>query len=659
MHLGFEARELAAMSHEPGAPNGRITGVAHDGRQAKTLVIETNLARMPLVAFATAKWLHHQDLKVEFLKGDLTGTDLKLIVLLQSAFDRWGRNNKIRFTLAQAEKQWGIHHETLKASLRRLKGISIETRALRNDPRNEMGLEISAGFGLINSWRVVSRGAIGGVEVEINAVMAALLRRGSLTLLDESTFFALAKVDEIAARLWIFLETQSRSWKYGLFASDPTEAREVAPLADLLGLKNARRGRVVKRIRVAAAVVARNDPRYSLEVVPSPERDMFTLHVNRLKQFRQPVTTNQRIGVLESAEPHPPISGEASANQRIGVHRQVQNWGLTSIPTSISTSVVTVDKPPPPGPRKTNDGATRHPVAIEGVSDSVSRAWADLPRSRPPSDKQCQVLVEKEAQWGSEQLADFLDARGAEGKDTYQTIASIFEFVRSEASAAKSRDRDLAAEAHPKRAGTELEASEQGGTRTAEQVLEETMSARLDAVLASIPASRLDTLRWRVIRLDWAPSKLYVLVSDASSDDTAWETQLAAGMARLLGQPFAVEIREKAKPHTADLPARPSVRLRITNRDQKTTRSRPEVASEVLAALVAATGARRCPRSTEEGLKIAIASRGVARVVEWLRQHVGIAVTEVGPQIVIDLANEAGGAAASEGLMPVATNRSA
>jgi hypothetical protein len=637
------------------APEVNVASIAPARRRPKALVIETNLARMPLVGFVTAKWLHSQDLKVEFLKGDLTGNDVKLIVLLQSAFDRWGTSNKIRFTLAQAESQWGVNHELVKSSLRRLKGVSIETQAIRNDPRSEVGISLTAGFGLIDSWKVVSRGRVGGVEVEINGVIAALLRRGSLTLLDKTIFFALAGEDQIAARLWIFLETQSsHSWKYGLFAASPFEAREVAPLADLLGLKNARRGRVVKRIREAAEVVARNDPGYALEVVPSPERGMFTLHVRRLKQSRHAAATNQRVGIHKSADRHPAISGAGSANQRIRVQPRVQNRRVTSSRTSIQTSVVTVDGPQTPEPRQTtNDGATRHLTAIEGVSDSVSRAWSYLPRSRLPSEKQRQVLIEKEAQWGTEQLADFLDARGAEGKDTYHALAAIFEFVRAEAGASKVRDRDLAAEGRPQRASQKPEGSGEGGSLAPWHVLEETMLAHLEAVSLAIPLARLETLRQRIIRMDWEPSKLCVLVSSSSSGDRAWEAELAGGMADILGHPFTVEIREKAKPMTTVLAERSSAPP--GRRSQRPHPARPELDPNVLAAFVAATGAQSCPPTTADGLDIATRAMGVTRVVAWLNQHAGIDISEVGPQIVLDLADGAEETGAVDSVLAIPT----
>jgi len=266
-----------------------------------TLGHETNLARVPLwdvrarplqLSLIAPTVLYGRQFR-QVAGAALTVADQRLYAELTTRYIREGcpASRRVAFSLGEAARALGhasLGGETrrlVRQSLVRLKGVTIES-ALR-DPD---GHEELMGWGLLDWYRTTTRGG-GRGWAALSEQIAYLIRRGSVTYLHAPTWDAIAGRDEIAGRLWSFLEAESLVTirRYQLFASPPgavAEERNLPAIAELLRLDWAKRAEVAKRVRRALAVIADTDPRYQVTLVKGKQLGMWRLEAARSGYLR-------------------------------------------------------------------------------------------------------------------------------------------------------------------------------------------------------------------------------------------------------------------------------------------------------------------------------------------------------------------------------------
>ena len=266
-----------------------------------TLGHETNLARVPLwdvrarplqLSLIAPTVLYGRQFR-QVAGAALTVADQRLYAELTTRYIREGcpANRRVAFSLGEAARALGhasLGGETrrlVRQSLVRLKGVTIES-ALR-DPD---GHEELMGWGLLDWYRTTTRGG-GRGWAALSEQIAYLIRRGSVTYLHAPTWDAIAGRDEIAGRLWSFLEAESLVTirRYQLFASPPgtvAEERNLPAISELLRLDWAKRAEVAKRVRRALAVIADTDPRYQVALVKGKQLGMWRLEAARSGYLR-------------------------------------------------------------------------------------------------------------------------------------------------------------------------------------------------------------------------------------------------------------------------------------------------------------------------------------------------------------------------------------
>ena len=256
-----------------------------------TLGHETNLARAPIwharprsadgETVVTPILFGHPFCKVE--GRTLTTTDQRLFAHLTTSYIRTGcpASRQVPFSLGDAasavghEMLGGKQRSLVRASLGRLRSVTFES-ALRHADGNETVL----GWGLIDSYLVTTRGG-GKGWVTLSEAVASLLQEGSVTFLHAPTWEAICAEDEVAGRLWSFLESENlgRGWRYSLFGSSQRSmtTSSVPAISDVLTLNWASRRKVAQRIGEACAVVMTHDKRYRLEIAPAKARGNWNL----------------------------------------------------------------------------------------------------------------------------------------------------------------------------------------------------------------------------------------------------------------------------------------------------------------------------------------------------------------------------------------------
>ncbi len=179
----------------------------------------------------------------------------------------------------------GWQRNAIKATLHRLRSVSIESAFRLPDGREDWMV-----WGLIDAARTTRQHETGRGWLRISQELAALLRAGSVTLIHGPTLEALIAADELAARLWTFLEaedlrgTGQKPFRYAIFPAPPRQPardRNLPALADLLRLSDMKRWRVADRIASACQVIVKHDPRYRLAVQKGTEAGMYRLDAGR------------------------------------------------------------------------------------------------------------------------------------------------------------------------------------------------------------------------------------------------------------------------------------------------------------------------------------------------------------------------------------------
>jgi hypothetical protein len=174
--------------------------------------------------------------------------------------------------------------ELLRASLLRLRSWTVESPKRRPHDGEEATL-----------WGLLERASLGGTGsgpvqgwAEFNRQVAEVLQEPSVTYLHAPTWDRLRERDELASRLWVFLETQEMPTlgrRYDLFAasSDGVSRRRSLPaVAELTELKESvLRRQTVDRIRQAAKALVELDHRYVTQVVKAGAPGMWRLEVRR------------------------------------------------------------------------------------------------------------------------------------------------------------------------------------------------------------------------------------------------------------------------------------------------------------------------------------------------------------------------------------------
>ncbi len=211
-----------------------------------TIGHETNLARSP-IWHARPRGTDDDTVVPLFLFGhpfrkvegrSLATTDQRLFAHLTTAYVRSGcpESRQVPFSLSGAsaflgyETAGGRQRSLVRCSLGRLRSVTFEF-ALRHPD----GHETVIGWGLIDGHLVTTRGG-GKGWVKISEAVAHLLQEGSVTYLHAPTWDAIRSEDEVAGRLWSFLESEriGKAWRYPLLSSE--HSAPTLSIADVLQL---------------------------------------------------------------------------------------------------------------------------------------------------------------------------------------------------------------------------------------------------------------------------------------------------------------------------------------------------------------------------------------------------------------------------------------
>ncbi len=280
-----------------------------------TIGHETNLARSP-IWHARARGTADDTVVSLFLFGhpfrkvegrNLTTTDQRLFAHLTTLYVRAGcpESRQVPFSLSEAsallgyETAGGHQRALVRSSLGRLRSVTFES-ALRHPD----GHETVIGWGLIDGYLVTTRGG-GKGWVGISEPVAHLLREGSVTYLHAPTWDAIRTEDEVAGRLWSFLESEriGKAWRYPLLPGEyPTRRSSPGTLAiaDVLQLNWwSRPRRIAQRVREACDVVQRHDCRYHLSLTNGRTDGSWVLTCSR-SQAAPPTTTGLPEAVIRA-----------------------------------------------------------------------------------------------------------------------------------------------------------------------------------------------------------------------------------------------------------------------------------------------------------------------------------------------------------------------
>jgi hypothetical protein len=137
----------------------------------------------------------------------------------------------------------------------------------------------------LDRYYTSSRGG-GQGWVILSEEISHLLQGGSVTFLHGPTWDAISAADQVAGRLWTFLEAESlgEPRRYSLFAAPPRgipEERNLPAIAELLRLEWGQRRDVARRVQRACAAISDHDPRYILSLIKGQGTGMWRLEVAR------------------------------------------------------------------------------------------------------------------------------------------------------------------------------------------------------------------------------------------------------------------------------------------------------------------------------------------------------------------------------------------
>jgi hypothetical protein len=288
---------------------------------ARVRAMETNALRYPiwrpsrssqLTLFDQARVYGHPVV----VGGTAKARDLPLLIEWVSRFIREGcpEDGIVDYTLEEASGwlayAWYGGHEAakVKQAVRRVRSVVLEEVAVRlgaGDP------EVEHGFGFIDNYWFETRGK-GRARIELSKTFAGLVRLGSVTLLDNPTMRKLLATDEIALRVWLFLESE-KGPGYGpgfFYHVFPDATREMPSISQLVWLQGARR-KVLERLRRAFKAIEEADPRYTLRY------EGGWLNASRHSPSTS-VSGDGRLGVIKT-------DGEGSSRRTVRGHSEHHN----------------------------------------------------------------------------------------------------------------------------------------------------------------------------------------------------------------------------------------------------------------------------------------------------------------------------------------------
>jgi hypothetical protein len=260
---------------------------------------ETNLARAPLwqakgravqLDLLGPTVLYSREFR-QVAGPPLTLADQRLFAEFTTEYLRaeCPEHRRLPFSLGEGARLLGAHslggntRQLVQASLTRLRSCTIKS-AVRYRGDDGRIYEDVVLWGLLDSARTTTRGG-GRGTVTLSEQVAELLQRGSITLLHAPTWDTIAAEDELAARLWCFLEAEDlpRGWNYQLFAAPLGETaleRNLPAIAELLRIDQwSERRRVAQRVRAMCEVISAADPRYQLDLAKGKNPGMWRLEV--------------------------------------------------------------------------------------------------------------------------------------------------------------------------------------------------------------------------------------------------------------------------------------------------------------------------------------------------------------------------------------------
>jgi len=257
---------------------------------------ETNLARSPLwnlrkraaqLETVVSPVLYGRPFR-RVAGSPVTTADQRLFAYITTMFVRAGcpEDRKVPFSLGDAaiaigyDAMGGKQRNLVRQSLARLGSVMLESAVRHPD-----GHETVLGWGLIDSYLISTRGR-GRGWVTISEAVSLLLREGSVTFLHGPTWNAITDQDDVAGRLWSFLESENlaKGWRYSLFPSETGNLGFMPTISEVVMLPWASRKEVAKRVRKACQVIETHDRRYRLEVRTGQVENSWVLHCSRTSQ---------------------------------------------------------------------------------------------------------------------------------------------------------------------------------------------------------------------------------------------------------------------------------------------------------------------------------------------------------------------------------------
>jgi hypothetical protein len=200
----------------------------------------------------------------------------------------------VRVTLNQLARAMGYRsaggrqRRLALAALERLSATKVMWREIRG------GHEVRLTWRLLESYAASdpSDAAGSGTLVQISRETADLLEHGYVHYVDRQLVRRLVAADDLAARLWLFLECErhhSDFWHHPVFRSGLREAprfRDTPVIAELTGLHRwAHPRQAAARLDRALAAIRCCDPgRYELRLEHGRCAGMYTLHARRFKR---------------------------------------------------------------------------------------------------------------------------------------------------------------------------------------------------------------------------------------------------------------------------------------------------------------------------------------------------------------------------------------
>lgn len=355
---------------------------------------ETNLARAPLWSPTRSMPTQLDLLAPTVLYGrefrQITGKpptvgDQRLLAELCTLWVRLGcaEDRVVSFSLRDAARYLGYESvggktiRLVEASINRLMGCTVQWTV--RTPDGETHAE---------KWHLLEKtksttGGGGLYWARLSAEVAAILRSGSVTFMHAPTWDAIAASDEVAGRLWSFLEAEQLDSfrRYHLFAGPPggpDMERNLPAIADLLRLQWERK-KVAARVREACAVIRGIDARYAvLQVVKATGTGMWRLEVRRDATTRPRLASRPILNL-------PPIV--------VAAWREVHEQRVPSAAQAASIREVL-----------TRQSAEHVAAVLRQPSDDPFRALLDFDRGA--SDERLQEAATREQEWEREKAAE-------------------------------------------------------------------------------------------------------------------------------------------------------------------------------------------------------------------------------------------------------------